>query len=221
MSMKKWFCSCALLRISLCSSNQLKMIQQKVNMKYTNIFFVNYESYIQAESSDRKMLWLWSCYQEMFCQNFDATFPNYWLKNTEFWVEYSLTILCPEQQALVFLCNITTSSLQLIFAKNSMVFSHYNTVLYWETFLLQDWCLLFIKTNFSSFVLRCWSLLHFSFLETRWERTAQLGLFLLVSSDVCMAVGVLPGISQLLLVVFAEVCNALITWWPVLHRENL
>lgn len=75
-----------------------------------------------------------------------------------------------------------------------MVFSHYNTVLYWETFLLQDWCLLFIKTNFSSFVLRCWSLLHFSFLEMRWERTAQLGLFLLVSSDVCVAVGILPGI---------------------------
>lgn len=116
------------------------------------------------------------------------------LKNTELWVEYSLTILCPEQQAFVFLCNITTSSLQLIFAKNSMFFSHYNTVLYWETFLLQDWCLLFIKTNFSSFVLRCWSLLHFSFLEMRWERTAQLGLFLLDSSDVCVAVGVLPGI---------------------------
>lgn len=30
----------------------------------------------------------------MFRRNFDATFPNYWLKNKELWAEYSLTMLC-------------------------------------------------------------------------------------------------------------------------------
>lgn len=39
-SMKKWFCSCALLKISLCSNNQLKMIQQKVNIEI-HYYFVN------------------------------------------------------------------------------------------------------------------------------------------------------------------------------------
>lgn len=56
----------------------------------------------------------------------------------------SVTTFC-QSQAFLSLCSFTTSSLQLAFAKNYIVLSHFSAVLFWETFLLRDWYLFFRK----------------------------------------------------------------------------
>lgn len=94
----------------------------------------------------------------------------------------------PELQTFS-LCNINFSSPWLVFVKSGMIFSYCNTLLLWETFYKTT---VFYLSKMSTSLL--WSV-GLTSLSCYWswdaEKTAHLGIFLLASNDVCMAVDVL------------------------------
>lgn len=141
MSMKKWFCSCALLKISLCSNNRLKMIQQKVNID-VHYYFVNDKIRAQAQSraGDTSSLWSVSWVWKMFwdLSEFQCHCPILLLKNKReiSTSGNSLTAFC-QSQAFLSICNFTAASLQLVFVKYYVLLSHFNAVLFWKTLFLK------------------------------------------------------------------------------------
>lgn len=187
------------------------MIQQKVNMKYTIIiFFRNWLStcsdLVMSHGCD-----LYLAFRNCFvtCQSLDAIFINDWLelKNKSLWVEYSLTVFrqsCKPSFHFVISMFLHRGWYLL---KYGMIFSPCNTVLLWETF--KRTTVFYLSKIMSTSLL--WSV-GLTSLSCSWswdtEKTAHLGLFLLASSDVCMAVDVL--------LVFDSSC-----WWWLLRYAVL